>query len=149
MRLQEFLGGFFSNKTKLKYFRPPHFHLMSSPVCSSLNVYIFVHFSPTLVQTKTPFNDANIYRKFRLLLFVTEFSSVYTKKSFVESTFSSTFWVYFWSVKKKCIKKVISVSYGTMWLALMRGNLLHNNENPIHEMFEGEKSRERFQWTPF
>ena len=27
-----------------------------------------------------------------------------------------------------------------MWLALMRGNLLHNNENPIHEMFEREKS---------
>lgn len=51
---------------------------MSSPVFSSLNVYIFVHFSPTLVQTKTPFNNANIYRKFRLLLFVTEFSSVYT-----------------------------------------------------------------------
>ena len=27
-----------------------------------------------------------------------------------------------------------------MWLALMQGNLLHNNENPIHEMFEREKS---------
>lgn len=63
--------------------------------------------------------------------------------------FHQRFGYIFGQSSKNISKKVISVSYGTMRLALMQGNLLHNNENPIHEMFEGEKSRERFQWTPF